>query len=808
MTKKKKPESVQQVKPAEIKKEFSLTDRSSIITIILLALVFFLPFIISDKMFYGSDTLNGIYSRYFYADFFEKYQSLPKVLSVTLSGMPTVEAFFGDYYYPLAILQFIFDIPRALGYKYLVTVVLAGLFMWTFLRRGLNLGREAALVGAVAFMFNTQFISHFFPGHDGKMFVISWLPLSLFAVKRLCDTAKIRYAVLLSLSVGMCILTSHIQTTYFSLWGIGLYFLYEGISALRADKARVKFIGKVAIFSLGIGLGLGIGMVQFLPPYKFTKQYSVRGTGEKTTYEHATSWSIHWEEAASFIIPEFCGFSAKDADTKTEYWGRNPFKLNSEYAGIVALLISIFGLFAFKKDKFLRFLAFMGGGALIFSLGANTPLFHLFYNFVPGVKLFRAPSMILFWMAAVLTIGAAYTINRLLSEEIPFKSRELWAKRVLIAIAICGALTLLVTAGQSVVLDTWKSIMYSLMTDRNVSAFNANYSNFVKGAWITFFIGGGALFALYLYLKDSLKPAAFIIVLLILAIADLFRVNSYFYKLINPDEYISRNEPALLSLSREAEKDYFRVLPIPGQIGNSDPQIYGLDNTLGFHDNELAWYREFTGGQQRENLFYLLQQNKLDSNPFLDLLNVKYILYRGGNSPVQIARISTALPRAFCVTDFEVTDPKLMGAKLREPGFPYRTRILLEKMPPAGYLPVQDSVPVGMASYKINVEDRIIETEMTRPGFVVVSDVYMPYWQATVNGKSTDIYKTDIAIMAVPVPAGKSTVVIKYYSPYIAAGTKITFASIVICLLLLTLDYFVIGKLCCKRKEEAAVVNV
>jgi hypothetical protein len=789
--------------------EKELTDKMVLGIIVGIGILFFLPFIFSDKMFYGSDTLNGIYSRYFYADFFLKNHSFPKVLSVTLSGMPTIEAFFGDFYYPLAILQFIFEVPRALGYKYLVTVICAGLFMWLFLRKALMLRTEAALIGALAFMFNTQFISHFFPGHDGKMFVISWLPLSLFAVKRLCDTMRLKYAILLAFTIGMCLLTSHVQTTYFSLWGIGLYFLYEGITILLSDKSRARFVGKIALFSLAIGLGLGVGMIQFLPPYKFSKDYSVRSTGEKTTYEHATSWSIHWEEAASYLVPEFSGFSAKDGDQKVDYWGKNPFKLNSEYAGIVVLIISIFGLFAYKKDRFLRFIAFMGGGALIFSLGANTPFFHLFYNFVPGVKLFRAPSMILFWVSAVLSIGAAYTLNKLLSDEtIAFKIKEVWAKRVLITLAVCGSLTLIVTATESTVLDFWKALFYSGISNQNISAFHNNYGSFIKGSWRAFLLGGGTLLMLYMYLKDSLKKEAFVFLLALLIICDLFYVNSYFYKLINPAEYISRNDPTLLAISNQAKNDYFRVLPLPGQIGTSDPQLYGLDNTLGFHDNELSWYREYTGGQQRENLFYMLQKQRVEGNPFLDLLNVKYILYRGGNNtPVQAAQNPTALPRAFCVSDFEVTDPKLMAARLREEGFPYRTRILLEKQPPQNYQPLQDSTPAGSATYKIDIEDRIIETNMNRSGFVVISDIFMPYWKATLNGKPIEIYRTNIALMAIPVPTGKNDIVIKYDSPYMALGKKITFVSIFLCLLLLALDYFVFHKRCCKPKEKGIQVN-
>ena len=43
------------------------------------------------------------------------------------------------------------------------------------------------------------------------------------------------------------------------------------------------------------------------------------------------------EEIASLILPQFVNF---DPDQQHRYWGRNPFKLNSEYFGIVPLFFA------------------------------------------------------------------------------------------------------------------------------------------------------------------------------------------------------------------------------------------------------------------------------------------------------------------------------------------------------------------------------------------------------------------------------------------------------------------------------------
>jgi hypothetical protein len=768
--------------------------------------LFFLPFIFSGDMIYGSDTLNGIYTRIYYADFFKQYHTFPRLLSVTLSGMPTLDAFMGDMLYPPAALQFILSVPKALGYKYLISVFVSGVFMFLFLFRGLSLRKDVSLLGALCFMFNTEFVSHLYPGHDGKMFVISLLPLSLYGLKRLLDTRQLRFAVVLSVSIGLCLLTSHVQTTYFSLWGIGFYFLFETVRAYQKERSKRRAFGRTALFTTAVILGMCLGMVQFLPPYQFTKQYSVRGEGEKTSYEHAASWSIHAEEAFSLIVPEFGGFQDKEesATGGVHYWGRNPFKLNNEYAGILVLVCAVFFLLIYRKDRFIVFWAAIAGGALVFALGGDTPLFYLFYYFVPGVKLFRAPSMIMFWFSMALVVLTAYGLNELLGgKALSVQQKERYAKRILMTLAVLGGLTLFVTAARDAVQGLWKGIFYGGLAGQKLQAFEANYPAFVKGAWCALALGGAALFAFYLFLKDSLRKEALIIVLCLIAIADLFRVDAYFYKLVNPSEVLNENDPLLIDLARQSKQDHFRVFPAMG-FGNNDVQLYGLQSVLGFHDNELKVYREFSGGQNRANFVYnlsneMIQTGAVYGNPFLDLLSVRYLLFKPSQSQPAVAIPNrTVLPRAFCASDFEIVREGDAVRRLREPGFPYRTKILLEEVLPASIMSDTAQSPAGaVQSFRIEKEDRVITAQMQKNGFLVLSDIYIPYWNAYENGKKLKVYKTDAALMSVYLAPGTHTVTFKYESPYIALGAKITFLGLAICILLLLSDRVIL------RREKA-----
>jgi uncharacterized membrane protein YfhO len=81
--------------------------------------------------------------------------------------------------------------------------------------------------------------------------------------------------------------------------------------------------------------------------------------------------------------------------------------------------------------------------------------------------------------------------------------------------------------------------------------------------------------------------------------------------------------------------------------------------------------------------------------------------------------------------------------------------VLLER-PPA-------DAPSGGAEGTARIlryENTDIEIEADAPsgGFVVLNDVWHPWWRATVDGKPADILKANVLFRAVVVPPGKHVV--------------------------------------------------
>lgn len=85
-------------------------------------------------------------------------------------------------------------------------------------------------------------------------------------------------------------------------------------------------------------------------------------------------------------------------------------------------------------------------------------------------------------------------------------------------------------------------------------------------------------------------------------------------------------------------------------------------------------------------------------------------------------------------------------------------------------------------------------------GMLVLSDEYYPGWKATVNGKDSTVYPTDVALRGVAVPVGHSQVVFRYQPSSFRFGL-VAFAAAVIALLVL----LVTGVLVWRRRPVAHV---
>jgi hypothetical protein len=752
----------------------------------------FLGFLFSDKMFYGSDQIGGYCN-------FTKMAEMLRHFTVYgwhpwyLSGMPTLDSIFGEVLYPFFWpIILLCDTTRALGLLFWTHTLLSGLFATVLFRRSFKLERWPATAVAAAYMLNLNFLSVMQGGHTGKVYIMAWLPLGLHCLIRLLSRSSRWYHPLgLSVTVGMMILTAHLQMVYYILIGFFLYLCWR-LWEMAKERAGLFHIGgKFLAFWMAILLGIGLSMPVFYPPTQYTKQFSVRNTAEKTTFEHGTSWSLHWEEAASLVVPEFTGINEN-------YWGRNPFKLNSEYAGIAITALGIAAA-VILRSRWSWFWVGIAVLALLNGLGAETPFYSLIWGFdlpngtkiaVPGIRNFRAPSMIMFWWAMAMCALTAMWFRAMEEVDSWDKARREKIRKGLLR---AGGITALVLVLMAVMPDTVFSVWTSVFSGgpdarKNLADLWAQNSGaFQLGAFRTALLAGGLLVLASLWVDGRIKRPVMVGAFLLALALDIFPLAGKFLHTFDYSEYYAE-EPALTALKHDTTT--WRTMEMPGSTFSGQMILYGIQSAGGSADNEMAHEQDFRGKDYKRVLKGLHQfpDGSIAGSRTLDLLNVKYLVFRAGedrSAPLGTALNRSVLPRIRLVSSVQPVALAGQLDRILDSSFAYRTQVLIDptelaKDPVAASLadaPVDSVVPGSVSWTNPDPDHWTISVNTPKAALLALSEPWYIHWHARVDGKPVEILRTDYALRSIAVPAGQHEVEMYFHSAWVEFGFKVAGAS-------------------------------
>jgi hypothetical protein len=783
----------------------------------LVTMILFREAVFAGATLLGTDSYAlSYFARSFYTNFVQELHRFPLWDPLLFGGLPFVEGMHGDIFYPPSLALFFLDARAMWPVKMMLHVFLAGAFTYLF-ARGLGLGRPAAFFCGLVYMLGGHTVSLVYPGGDGKLFGAALAPLVFWLADRAARVRRVSDFALFALGIALVVFTSHMQMAYFIVWGVSLFFLFRLYQAWKAERSGGAVAKRLALYTLAGVLGVAAAAAQFLPPLQYLRDWSHRAdrtlqAEAENAYAYSTTYSLHWEEIASLVVPEFIGDNiAREQEPRNTYWGRNPFKINHDYAGLVPLLL---GLLAFVRRRTAEtwFFAALAVLALLYALGANTPAFRLFY-LIPGVNLFRAPSLIIFLYALAIAVLGALGLERLLEwlrtaapEEGRSARRTLW-----IATGALGVLALLASAG--VLMSMWQAIFE--VGPAQQQALAANAGNITLGFWAACAIAAVVAAVWEAGARGMLSPRGAVIVLAILATFDLYRVQRPFVEgTLLLDEFSA--DPALFEpdetiryLQAQQQNDVFRVFDLgpfltsgSATYGTNVLASHGLEQVAGHHGNELGRYRALVGGDDAQNVI----GSRL---ALLDLLNARYVIsnqliqlpqgyteaFRGSRSVVY--RNDDALPRAFLVGSVEVVPDDRALAVLLDSTFDGRTRALLPEPLPAG-VEIQPDPQGTVAWEERGVNAFALRVTTDRPALLVLTDNYFPAWQATVDGQPAPVLRANYTFRAVPLPAGTHTVRFAYRSGVLRASAAVSV------IVLLGLGTAAVWGLLARSKERAA----
>ena len=678
------------------------------------------------------------------------------------SGNPLAANLQSAVFYPLNIF-FLFLNPQTAWITYImIQPILATSFMYLFIR-SIGLSRLAALFAGIGFAFLGYLDVWFEMGIIGHAAL--WFPLIMWGMTRFMDTKKALFLVISAVGITCSLLSGHPQTTAYILIFSFAYFFYVGWDKLTK---RQLILGLLIL-----GLGITLGGIQIVPTYELLS-HSVQDKITATRIFH--KFITPPSHIAMLFAPDFFGNPATN-----NFWGKDYGEFMS-YSGIVVLLVAFIGFFTQIKQKLVRLSLII---AIIAFLVAYVPFIAnlLFLSPIPLLNT-ELPSRTVFLAAMGFVLASAYGVESIQT----MKLRKLIPP---IIFFLCIYVVLWIIAFTMHVDPANVSVTKHNIILPTIIAFIAGFAILLRKYTKHFFILWIILFACmgfeYSYFLNKYLPLA-------------------------PAQYMFPQHPLITKLQQVSPPD--RVYGYDtANIATNLPVAWRLQSPEGYDPLYIKNYSELMDagatGQLETDLprsdallpNSLPKQDSYNKQVLLNLLGVRYVLDKDDTAPKnlqpnpdrfppnrfslmyqnykwKIYQNKMALPRAFVAYNYAVITDKAQAIKtIFDPTFPYRQKLLITTAPSFAAQTAQ-ATPAKITDYSANEVE--IETNTKKTGLLFLSDNFYPGWQATVDGKPSNILLADYSFRAVEVPAGKHTVEFEYKPMSFYVGTIVTLLSAVI----------------------------
>jgi len=371
---------------------------------------------------------------------------------------------------------------------------------------------------------------------------------------------------------------------------------------------------------------------------------------------------------------------------------------------------------------------------------------------------------------------------------------------LMIIAAIYSGVTLISLVSGASLLTGWASIVGNPLEGTKAAAVIADAPKVTMG----FFIGTLVLWALVALArwrrKGGLTQPALVGSLAILAVLPLWRFDSRFVNTVDPRQFYP-NLPILQSIENNAPDQPYRVLNLPQTLPDNYLAMNGIEelSNTAMHGNHLLLYDNFAGRHdQRPALLgspatmnLLNAALVVSSQPFSDSA-FQVVDQQGG---LYLIKNKAAMPRAAVFYQYEIeADSAAQLARVRQPGFPYRSRLILDQ--PLGLFPPVDSgaAPIPFTPARVvewDVDRFVVECTTERDGILWLSENYYPAWRATDDtGESLQIYRADYLFRAVPIRAGKHRITFRFHSDIFTTSAWLSLGCVLILLIGMVWTHF------------------
>ncbi|HEX2578312.1 MAG TPA: YfhO family protein, partial [Aquihabitans sp.] len=647
----------------------------------------------------------------------------------TFGGSPLFALHQHAALHPLALVRA--ALPPVLGHNLTVVValVLAGVGAHLLAHRLTGDHAAAAVAGCAFALCGFQF-AHL--GHVAILSTAAWLPWALWAADRVLERASVARVATGAVVVALAALSGHGQLLVYVLAATALYALVVS----GRERAR-RLVGVAAM----VAVGGALAAVQLLPVAA-----ALGGTDRSgLTHQQAVAYAQEPDGLLVLVAPFLYGGSGASGPGPGAYAGSWTLTELGGYVGAAALVLAVAAAPAVRRDRRLLALVAIALVSTLVALGDTTPLSHVVHA-VPVVGQMRSWARYTLGVQLAVALLAAVGVARARSGAGTVRPGALAAGALGAAVAVA---------------------VLPIASDGRAEGADLAWAVGLPCA--AALVGVAALVAL----RRRRAPRVVLLGLVALVAVDPVVGFGWWYRWRD-----ATPPPA------EAEALIDGTTPppwgeVPDAPGGIDRYLWAGDSPLdafphsprvtaaagrlsvtGTDPLAPAAYLEVTGTDYWGNL--VEPAHLLDPASHLpDLLRVTVVARERGRE----VRTPT-LPEAFVVgrtrrVDREGAIDAAVGRAPLDPAAEAVLEVACARCPSGGAPGAAgEAGPVAWGDGRVEVD-----VVADRPGLLVLSQAWAPGWSATVDGVAAPVVRADGVVQAVPVPAGTSTVVLRYRPP-------------------------------------------
>jgi hypothetical protein len=619
----------------------------------------------------------------------------------------------------------------------------------------------AALVSSVAFAFGAAMAWRI--QHIGQVMSLAYLPVTLLFLDRALTRRSWVWSLAAGIAAGFLVLGRD-QVALLSVYFLIAYVIAGWLTAPQRGVAVRQSIAP--LFISGIA-GLAVVCI----PVILTALVAADSNRPSIDLEGAGRGSLHPALFLTSLAPDVFGATGHYG----EYWGPPSGRwkdtglyiaqnMGQMYLGALPAVLVIWGfvtglLWRNTARVFTLSLVF----AILYVLGWYTPAFRWMHALIPGVDLYRRPADAVFIMGFLASVLAGYALNELLSEPLP--RLWPWQKFKIFAIpSLAFAIMIGLAFHFDKLSDDWPAIavpvalmcaaaaLLTALAGKPVPAKTAVLAVAAfMGADLAYSNAPGGATGLPLKTYDVLEPAT-------------------------PNTTIALLKQKTRAAATDTRRDRVEIVGFGFHWPNAS-LTHSLENTLGYNPLRLGLYTRATGAGDHAGL----PEQKGFSPLFpsyrsrlADLLGLRYIAtsvpvdqidknLRPGDLMLvsktddgYVYENPRALPRVMFATGSRHADFDPIVASGSWPDFDPENTVLVETGRPIDAPSTSAAGTARIVRYT-NTEVTV-NSDSTDGGFVVLNDIWHPWWFATVDGVGIPIGKANVLFRAVSVAPGKHTI--------------------------------------------------